>query len=63
MFVRNVGKRLQDYAVSHPRRLVLYNIIVPFTFQNAYIAVEKRLRHYAASRKVAGSSPDEVDFF
>jgi hypothetical protein len=22
-----------------------------------------RLRHYAASRKVAGSSPDEVDFF
>jgi hypothetical protein len=25
--------------------------------------VAQWLRHYAASRKVAGSSPDEVDFF
>jgi hypothetical protein len=36
-----------------------------FCFLGKYLSfpVAYWLRHYAASRKVAGSSPDEVDFF
>jgi hypothetical protein len=36
---------------------------VPCSFSRTGHAVAQWLRHYAASRKVAGSSPDEVDLF
>jgi hypothetical protein len=48
-----------------------YAVCNCFIFQNFaqyqfcskfFLFVAKWLRHYAASRKVAGSSPDEVDF-
>jgi hypothetical protein len=34
-----------------------------FPFQNSLYFTFTRLRHYATNLKVAGSSPDEVDFF
>jgi hypothetical protein len=41
----------------------VHNTIVVVTITGGGHAVALWLRHYAASRKVAGSSPDEMVFF
>jgi hypothetical protein len=38
-------------------------LVFSLTFTGGGHAVAKWLRHYATNRKVAGSRPDEVDFF
>jgi hypothetical protein len=47
----------QSYDLQFVFQLYLYTEIVWGTQWRSW------LRHYATSRKVAGSSPDDVDFF
>jgi hypothetical protein len=55
--VKNFGASLDALIDDKPVRCDVIFYFGPILFHTGW------LRHYAASRKVAGSSPDEVDFF
>jgi hypothetical protein len=62
--------RKQNFLVtSNPRSIIRFTFgvhtYVPCDLQYVTGLIQKRgwLRHYATSRKIVGSSPDEVDFF
>jgi hypothetical protein len=50
------------YPWNNKIHLLSQTFLSNITFMEGY-AVEKRLRHYATSREVAGSRPDEVNEF
>jgi hypothetical protein len=49
--------------MKHLRIVPTRNSSVIFNSNTQQFVTARTIRYYAASRKVAGSSPDEVDFF
>jgi hypothetical protein len=57
-------KPLEDDRSKHVVARVTKLIVILLFLLTLYPVVQTDIRgHYATSRKVAGSSPDEVDFF